>query len=970
MASIKQFVKNALTGFFSRLPFKLGSGESTAIFGKQAEATGDFSIASGTSTTSAADRVNLETATNAQIISEWEASDPDTDKFSLAKGEASHVEGNNNLALGDNSHSEGNGCIAGDNSSHAEGTGSKALGKYSHAEGLETISTGSRSHAEGYASAAYNKESHAEGTETAAGIDPDSIIPLPDPDDVNINTGDPVTTRYWSSSISYVNGDQCIYSDHVYTCIKAGKNKKPSGSSSYWRREEGQHSEGRNTRATVRASHAEGWSSQATGVASHAEGTSTVASNEASHAEGGSTTAAGKYSHAEGNSTDANEWASHVEGYNTETGGNYENNTKTPDTDHVDGQMAHAEGNSTIALGNSSHSEGVLTFASGEGSHAEGVSEGPRTEVQRDWMWDIMKSATTESRLYQTLSDNTASELYSTGWRLWKIAIGDSPVLPGSEDSSEWEDVYDQNITITSVYTGTSKWIQLSKKLGIGNKTTFGAIFIESEEEVEIFPTVGALGMGSHVEGISTIAENTGEHAEGKYNVSNTGTIHSVGIGTADNARKNAFEIMQNGDVYINGIGGYDGTTITNATSLQSSIAQKAAVNVVSLSSSDATTDVFVGPYRTNASYVFVLENVGQPITYIGFITDGNEGGNSFDVKGNIPPEIRYDKVVCSNGDMYVRINYHNIPSYSFSTNVTVTNFLGEPTQILGSSSGLNVSSTATGYFTKSYFNSVAVPGVVSQTLNWNASNSSYTTSNVTLGPIPTSFIDLVTTNPKVSFNESTGYFSLNELTDLSYEEMKYIYVNGNYPLHRDYSQYTYGYLGRTIMPVYLDAQGSRPAMFDRCSNLEVVGNVSAMNYNNLIMAGTANNMTCASNCQKLRKWLYPINDNYARVANRYIKFVNCPNLVYINTVAINSDYYLKESPKIPYAEIKRWLDNTANSAQATSATRSVTIYVHPDTMSYLNGTVTPPAELGGTSEQWQALVTQAQTYLINFATS
>ena len=77
------------------------------------------------------------------------------------------------------------------------------------------------------------------------------------------------------------------------------------------------------------------------------------------------------------------------------------------------------------------------------------------------------------------------------------------------------------------------------------------------------------MGSGTHAEGRYTNAYNNAEHAEGQYNVSNKAstsfgnagnTAHSIGIGTADNDRKNAFEIMQNGDVYVKGIGGYDGT--------------------------------------------------------------------------------------------------------------------------------------------------------------------------------------------------------------------------------------------------------------------------------------------------------------------------------------------------------------------------------------------------------------------------
>lgn len=73
-------------------------------------------------------------------------------------------------------------------------------------------------------------------------------------------------------------------------------------------------------------------------------------------------------------------------------------------------------------------------------------------------------------------------------------------------------------------------------------------------------------GSYSHTEGAYTIAENNYEHSQGRYNVSNKAnntwgdsgnTLFSVGNGTADNARHNAFEIRQNGDIYLSS-GGTD----------------------------------------------------------------------------------------------------------------------------------------------------------------------------------------------------------------------------------------------------------------------------------------------------------------------------------------------------------------------------------------------------------------------------
>lgn len=87
-------------------------------------------------------------------------------------------------------------------------------------------------------------------------------------------------------------------------------------------------------------------------------------------------------------------------------------------------------------------------------------------------------------------------------------------------------------------------------------------------------------GVASHAEGDNTVTNNDAEHAEGRYNKSNMdgtpegNTLHSIGIGNDSGSipggeRKNAFEVMQNGDIYVVGIGGYDGKNISEAQTLQ-----------------------------------------------------------------------------------------------------------------------------------------------------------------------------------------------------------------------------------------------------------------------------------------------------------------------------------------------------------------------------------------------------------------
>lgn len=319
---------------------------------------------------------------------------------------------------------------------------------------------------------------------------------------------------------------------------------------------EGSHIEGNNCLALGKNSHAEGNGTVASDNSSHAEGTGSIAAGPYAHAEGLETIASGSRAHAEGQDTHATNKSSHAEGKGTEASGE---RAHAEGVDTVaSGKNSHAEGNSTSAIGETSHAEGTHTVAQSSGSHAEGYyslsrgiyshSEGKGytgSDPRYITFYDHIKSAATESALYQTLDYSSASAKYKTGMKLWKLS---------TDEGETWDDVLDQNITITEVYSGNSAWFKLSKKLNIGNKATRYALFIACE--------IGVSGDYSHGEGIDPWTSNEGEHAEGKYNKSNDGTVSSVGIGDSDNDRKNAFEIMQNGLVFIYGVNGYNGTNI------------------------------------------------------------------------------------------------------------------------------------------------------------------------------------------------------------------------------------------------------------------------------------------------------------------------------------------------------------------------------------------------------------------------
>lgn len=360
---------------------------------------------------------------------------------SKAIGGTSHAEGYQTIAYGKYAHTEGYQTEAGYRA-HAEGYMSKASGENSHTEGRENKSIGNCSHSEGRETSAVGNFSHTEGYKTTA-----------------------------YGGASHAEGSS----------TEAGENA---------------HSEGLRTKATGDNSHAEGQETQATGARSHAEGKLTVASGDASHSEGQETQAIGIASHAEGVKTITNTdaWASHVEGYNCETGGNAETNDKEADEDNIEGQMAHAEGNSTIARGNASHAEGTKTIAVGKCSHAEG---------------------------------------YLTK------AIGASAHAEGEGNSTE---------AVCSHIEGYSNKIY---------KNDADSSHAEGENNI-----VNDGAYASHVEGEYNQVNNRAEHASGQYNkstksdVKSQATHFSIGIGTSNDDRKNAFEVKQNGDIYIEGVEG------------------------------------------------------------------------------------------------------------------------------------------------------------------------------------------------------------------------------------------------------------------------------------------------------------------------------------------------------------------------------------------------------------------------------
>lgn len=158
------------------------------------------------------------------------------------------------------------------------------------------------------------------------------------------------------------------------------------------------------------------------------------------------------------------------------------------------GYRSTAEGIDATASGLYSHAEGSVTEATGDNSHSEG-------------------------------SITHASGMYSH-------AEGCSTEATGDRSHSEGD------------CTNAVGWGSHAE----GGHTTASGQYAHAEGGYTT-----ASGRNSHASGYGTVASHDNESSYGKYNESKNNTLFSVGDGTADDARHNAFEITTTGGILHDG---------------------------------------------------------------------------------------------------------------------------------------------------------------------------------------------------------------------------------------------------------------------------------------------------------------------------------------------------------------------------------------------------------------------------------
>ena len=524
--------------------------------------------------------------------------------LNVASGSASHAEGGHTRAEGDYSHAEGSGTTATGESSHAEGYGTNAEGKYSHAEGSFTHARGISSHAEGGYTNASGTNSHAEGSDTNA-------------EGTNSHAEGTYTQTFSSSehaegysNKSYDSKDPSVRVIHSVGIGSSNSNRKNAheikfngdhyvyGVGGF----DGTNSADAQTLQEVINNKAEAFTA-GTGLEMTSDRKLNVTLDTTvfyvvetlplTPAEGNEnkiclvpTDSAAIQADEIGTIVTRNEYTEYIwMGNRWEELGKYYsevdltpylkiadavgkidstsdgtgeifNNYEGDNANVASGNSSHAEGSSTAAEGKYSHAEGSGTIASGTSSHAEGSgTTASGTSSHAEGYGTIASGYYSHAEGSSTAAEGVCSHAEGSG----TIASGTSSHAEGYG-------------TIASGYYSHAEGYNVKATGGSSHAEGSSTAAEGKYSHAEGLNTT-AKGVCSHAEGGGTTALNIYEHAEGCNNISNSGrtdelkTRHSVGIGKSKTDRKNAHEIMANGDHYIYGIGGYDGKNATANTS-------------------------------------------------------------------------------------------------------------------------------------------------------------------------------------------------------------------------------------------------------------------------------------------------------------------------------------------------------------------------------------------------------------------
>lgn len=477
------------------------------------------------------DGVYFPTTSYAEIFNDY--------THNVATGNFSHSEGGGTIASGNQSHAEGGGTTASGGCSHAEGAGTTANGYSSHTEGNATIvsavnahaegnstyvhSTAENSHAEGTGSYTKGVNAHAENSSYANGENSHSGGEATAGGVNSFAHGIKETLASGSNSIALVSGTASGYSSVAIKGTASGSNSialtgTASGSNSIALS---------GTASGIGSISLDGTASGigSVSIQGTAKSTDSIAIGQGAIAETGQGAMGLIKGHATGQQSLATN-ASSASG----------TNSVAMNASSASNTQSFAVNNSTASgINSTSTNKGT---ASGENSISTNISTAT----------GINSAALNNGN---ASGEGSVAMNYSKATGKGSVAIGLGTIASGEYSLSNGHETRANNHDSHAEGYGTNASGDQSHTEGIVTTTNGLASHAEGQGS-----TTGTNATAAHAEGSYTIANNESEHAQGKYNVSdteNSGTLFTIGNGTANDKRHNVVGIYHNGDINIEG---------------------------------------------------------------------------------------------------------------------------------------------------------------------------------------------------------------------------------------------------------------------------------------------------------------------------------------------------------------------------------------------------------------------------------
>lgn len=493
------------------------------------------------------DGVYFPTTSYAEIFNDY--------THNVATGNFSHSEGKQNIVNGEASHAEGYGNTINAIHAHAEGHTNTISADDSHAEGQGNTISGKYAHAEGYKNKVQSNAGHAEGTTTIvsavnAHVEGNSTYVHSNADNSHAEGNGSYTkgVNAHAENSSYANGKNS----------HSGAEATAGGVNSFAHGIKGTLASGVNSIALVSGT-ASGDSSVAVkGTASGSNAiafTGTASGNNSISLDG---TASGVNSVSIQGTAKSTDSVAIGQGSIAETGQGAMGLIKG----HATGQQSlatnasSASGTNSVAM-NSSSASNTQSFAVNN-STASGVNSASLNKGNASAENSISTNISTATGVNSAaLNNGTASGEGSVAMNYGKadgkgsVAIGLRTVAKGEYSLAQGHESRANNHDSHAEGYGTNASRDQSHTEGIFTTTNGLASHAEGQGS-----TTGTNATAAHAEGSYTIANNESEHAQGKYNVSdteNSGTLFTIGNGTAEDNRHNVVGIYHNGDINIEG---------------------------------------------------------------------------------------------------------------------------------------------------------------------------------------------------------------------------------------------------------------------------------------------------------------------------------------------------------------------------------------------------------------------------------